>query len=57
MNQKITNNQINRLLNKGFTKVFLSTELGISRPTFDTRLQGKSNWKLLEQKRIKELSK
>ena len=38
----------NLLLIKRFTKKSLALRLGISRPTLDSRLQGKSKWKTLE---------
>jgi len=39
-----TNGKVNSLLLKSFNKVSLSLEIGISRPTLDTRLS-KDNWK------------
>lgn len=40
------------LLQKEFTKISFCKELGISRPTLDSRLEGKSKWKKLEHKWI-----
>lgn len=37
------------------TKVALSEELGISRPTLDSRLSGNSEWKKLEIKTINSI--
>jgi len=39
-----------------FTKKSLSEELGITRPTLDTRLSGLSKWKKLEGKWVHYLS-
>ena len=38
-----------------FNKTSLSEELGISRPTLDTRLSGLSVWKKLENKWVSKL--
>jgi hypothetical protein len=38
------------------TKTALSNELGITRPTLDSRLLGESKWKVLEVKWINNLS-
>ena len=44
------------LINSGkFNKVTLSQELGITRPTLDSRLSGSSVWKKLEVKWINHL--
>ena len=47
----------NILLMKTFTKKTLAKSLGISRPTLDSRLAGKSNWKLLEVEEVNRLYK
>ena len=39
-----TTDKVNKLL-LTITKTELSQELGISRPTLDSRLEGKSKWK------------
>lgn len=49
-----TTNRANKLL-LTITKKELSEELGISRPTLDSRLEGKSKWKKLEEKWITQL--
>ena len=49
-----TTNKANKLL-LTITKKELSEELGISRPTLDSRLEGKSKWKKLEEKWITQL--
>ena len=51
-----TNGKVNLLLLKSFNKVSLSLEIGISRPTLDTRLQ-KDNWKLSEVLMVNQIYK
>ena len=43
------------LINNVMTKVELAEELGISRPTLNSRLSSKTNWKKLETKHINKL--
>ena len=52
-----TNEKVKIILQKSVfqTKKDLAGELGISRPTLDKRLEGKSNWKRLEEKWINYL--
>lgn len=48
-----TTEKANSLMDLGdFNKVSLAKELGITRPTLDTRLNGSSEWKVLETKWI-----
>lgn len=50
-----TTNQVIDLLQK-MSKTDLAKELGISRPTLDSRLSGSTKWKVLEVKWISSLS-
>ena len=50
-----TTDKANQLLNKEWAKKDLAEELGISRPTLDTRLANDSVWKKLESKWINKL--
>lgn len=54
MKVEITN-KVNLLLNRGdYTKTELSEELGITRPTLNTRLS-KHNWKKLEIEKVNKI--
>lgn len=49
--KEITTSQVATLIRTGlFNKKSLAAELGISRPTLDTRISGESSWKKLEIK-------
>ena len=50
-----TTEQARDLLGYRFSKIELCKELGITRPTLDARLSGKSEWKVLEVKWISAL--
>lgn len=51
-----TTEKANRIISLNyFSKKELSEELGISRPTLDTRLSNMSKWKKLEAKWISKL--
>jgi hypothetical protein len=50
-----TTNKVLTLLGSGFNKKELSEELGISRPTLDSRLDSVSKWKKLEKNWINKL--
>ncbi len=51
-----TTDKANRIISLGkFNKKELSEELGITRPTLDTRLSGDSEWKKLEIKWVNKL--
>lgn len=50
-----TTDKANNLLNREWAKKDLAEELGISRPTLDTRLANDSVWKKLESKWINKL--
>ena len=51
-----TTEQANKIISTGvFNKRGLSEELGITRPTLDTKLTGNSEWKKLEIKWINKL--
>jgi len=52
---KTTKQVKNLLLSQ--SKGCLAKELGITRPTLDSRLSGKTKWKILEVKWINKLSK
>jgi len=52
-----TTDKAKELVSLGYTKMELSEELGVTRPTFDSRLKGKTKWKILEVKWINKLYK
>ena len=52
-----TTEKANRLINEGKTKMQLSEDLGISRPTLNSRLDKITNWKKLEVNFISRMYK
>jgi len=50
-----TTRRVIGLLTNGTTKKDLSEDLGISRPTLDSRIQERTKWKTLEVRYISKL--